>query len=205
MMSEHLPPLRRCSMHPDPLHQFSSWLREAEQAEIPLHDAMILATSSRSGKPSARIVLLRGIKDGGFVFFTNYDSRKAQDLNENPQAALVFYWLPLSRQVRIEGRVEKLAASESDSYFAGRPRGHQIGAHASTQSQVLKDRFYLEKRVEEVARSFAGKEVPRPPHWGGYRVVPERLEFWQEGEDRLHDRLCYRLDNGLWLLERLAP
>jgi pyridoxamine 5'-phosphate oxidase len=152
------------------------------------------------------MVLLKGVDERGFVFFTNYESRKAQDLRENPFAALVFNWLPLSRQVRVEGTVEPLGADESDVYFASRPRGHQIEAHASPQSQVIEDRAFLDKQFKDVAQKFAGQDVPRPMHWGGYRVVPELLEFWQEGESRLHDRLRYRRDNtDHWVIERLAP
>jgi pyridoxamine 5'-phosphate oxidase len=199
-------PLRRDSLDPDPFRQFTRWLHDAEQAELPLPNAMTLATSNRQGKPSARMVLLKGVDERGFAFFTNQESRKAHELLENPFAALVFYWQPLSRQVRIEGVVEKLGASEADAYFARRPRGHQIEAHASPQSQVIKDRLFLEKQFADVAQTFEGQGVPRPPHWGGYRVVPELLEFWQEGQHRLHDRLRYRRDRAdNWVIERLAP
>ena len=199
-------PLLPGSMHADPLKQFARWFQDAEQTEIAMPNAMTLATSSRQGKPSARMVLLKGVDERGFVFFTNYESRKAQDLRENPFAALVFYWPPLSRQVRVEGAVEPLESSESDLYFAGRPRGHQLEAHASVQSQVIEDRAFLDKQFKEVTQKFAGQDVPRPLHWGGYRVVPEVLEFWQEGENRLHDRLRYRRDNAdHWVRERLAP
>jgi pyridoxamine 5'-phosphate oxidase len=193
-------------MAADPVKQFVRWLQDAEQAEIALPNAMTLATSSRQGKPSARMVLLKEIDERGFVFFTNYESRKAQDLRENPVAALVFSWLPLSRQVRVEGAVELLGDNESDVYFASRPRGHQIEAHASSQSQVIKDRAFLERQFQDVTRKFEGQVVPRPLHWGGYRIVPELLEFWQEGKNRLHDRLCYRRDHAdHWVIERLAP
>ena len=193
-------------MNPDPLRQFTSWLQDAEQADLPHANLMTLATSDRQGKPSARIVLIRGIDERGFVFFTNYRSRKGQDLLENPLAALLFHWPSLSRQVRVEGRVHMLEAKDSDRYFANRPRGHQIGAHASAQSRVINDRISLEEQFRDTAQSFAGKVVPRPRHWGGYRVVPERVEFWQEGESRLHDRLCYRrAAGGTWEIERLAP
>jgi len=169
-------------------------------------NAMTLATSSRSGKPSARIVLLKEVDARGFVFFTNYESQKSLELAENPCAALVFHWLPFSRQVRVEGTVERLAPGESDRYFSTRPRGHQIEAHASPQSQVVRDRAFLDRQFEEISRRFEGQVVSRPPNWGGFRVVPERLEFWQEGESRLHDRLRYRRDEtGGWRLERLAP
>lgn len=190
----------------NPIKQFAQWFQEAEQAEIPMPNTMTLATSNCQGKPSARIVLLKGVDERGFVFFTNYEGRKAHDLQENPFAALVFHWQQLSRQVRIEGAVEQLGAAESDAYFASRPRGHQIEAHASAQSQVIEDRASLDQKFEEMAQKFAGQDVPRPLHWGGYRVVPDVLEFWQEGENRLHDRLSYRRDDaGLWVMELLAP
>jgi len=206
MEKEQITPLRRDSMHPDPLQHFSGWLQEAEQADLPLANAMTLATSDSLGKPSARIVLLRGVDERGLVFFTNYESRKGRELLQNPVAALLFHWPSLSRQVRVEGRVHMLEANDSDQYFANRPRGHQIAAHASAQSRVIKDRIFLEEQFRNTAQSFAGKVVPRPLHWGGYRVVPELVEFWQEGESRLHDRLRYRRDTGgIWMIERLAP
>ena len=199
-------PLRRADIDPDPIKQFYRWLQDAEQAELPQPNAMTLATSSRQGKPSARIVLLRGFDKRGFAFFTNYESRKGLELLENPYAALVFCWLPLARQIRIEGRLERLEPGESDLYFANRPRGHQLEAHASPQSQIIPDRVCLIKQFEDVTRRFDGMDVPRPPHWGGYRIIPEMLEFWQEGEHRLHDRLRYR-QNGFdeWVVERLSP
>lgn len=199
-------PLLRASLDPDPIRQFVRWFQDAEQAELPLPNAMTLATASRQGKPSARMVLLKGVDERGFVFYTNYESRKAQDLRVNPVAALVFCWLPLSRQVRVEGVVEVLDARESDLYFAGRPRGHKLEAHASPQSRVIEDRAFLEQQFQETDRKFAEQGVPRPLQWGGYRVRPELLEFWQEGANRLHDRLRYRLDlAGNWVVERLAP
>jgi len=199
-------PLLCDSMNPEPLKQFACWFREAEETEISSPNAMTLATATRQGKPSARIVLLKGVDERGFVFFTNYQSRKAQELQENPFAALVFCWPSLSRQVRVEGKVELVDPGESDLYFASRPRGHQIGAHASPQSQVAEDRAMLQKRFAEITLEFTDRNVPRPPHWGGYRLVPEVVEFWQEGESRLHDRLRYRRDtSGSWVIERLAP
>lgn len=199
-------PLQRSKMDLDPIKQFNHWLQDAEQADIPQPNAMTLATSSRLRVPSARIVLLRGVDQKGFVFFTSYESRKVQEISENPVASLVFCWLPLSRQVRVEGSVVILDSRESDLYFANRPRGHQIEAHASAQSQVIKNRPFLEQRFKHFAQTFEGKEVPRPLNWGGYRVVPDLLEFWQEGESRLHDRLRYRRDNTAnWVIERLAP
>lgn len=193
-------------LDPDPFKQFTRWFADAEQAELPLHNAMTLATASRAGKPSARMVLLKEADARGFVFYTNYQGRKARELKENPFASLVFYWQPLSRQVRVEGAVERVAADESDRYFASRPRGHQLEAHASSQSQVIKDRGFLEEQFKTFTQMFAGQEIPRPAHWGGYRLLPETLEFWQEGEHRLHDRLRYRrVDDDQWVIERLAP
>jgi pyridoxamine 5'-phosphate oxidase len=198
--------LLRRDMEADPIKQFAHWFQEAEQAGFPLPNAMTLATASREGKPSARLVLLKEVDARGFVFFTNDESRKGQELEENPFAALVFGWQPLARQVRVEGEVERVAPGESDRYFASRPRGNQLGAHASPQSQVIQDRAFLEQRLKKVTQEFAGRDVPRPPHWGGYRVIPAVLEFWQEGENRLHDRLRYRRDEaGHWVIERLAP
>ena len=191
---------------PDPFKQFARWLTEAEQADIPLHNAMTLATASRKGKPSARMVLLKDVDALGFIFYTNYQGRKAQELKENPFASLVFYWQVLSRQIRVEGTVVKVASDESDLYFASRPRGHQLEAHASAQSQVIKDRGFLEERFKAFTEMFTDKQIPRPTHWGGYRLIPDNLEFWQEGEHRLHDRLHYRRnDNDQWVIERLAP
>lgn len=191
---------------PDPFKQFTLWFADAEQAELPLHNAMTLATASRAGMPSARMVLLKEVDVRGFVFYTNYQGRKARELKENPFASLVFYWQPLSRQVRVEGTVEMLASRESDRYFASRPRGHQLEAHVSAQSQVIKDRLFLEEQFKAFTEMVAGQDVPRPEHWGGYRLIPNTLEFWQEGEHRLHDRLRYRRhDNDPWVIERLAP
>lgn len=198
--------LSPAGMDKDPVKQFSCWFDEAEQANIPLYNAMTLATSNHMGKPSARIVLLKEIDAGGFIFYTNYGSRKARDLEGNPFASLVFCWLPLSRQVRVEGKVERVTTDESDLYFASRPRGYQVAAHASSQSHIIEDRDVLDRNYAEAAQKFAGQAVPRPAHWGGFRVLPESLEFWQEGEHRLHDRLRYRRDSaGCWVIERLAP
>ena len=193
-------------LDPDPFKQFTRWFADAEQAELPLHNAMTLATASRAGKPSARMVLLKEVDARGFVFYTNYQGRKALELKQNPFPALVFYWQPLSRQVRVEGAVERVPADESDRYFASRPRRHQLEAHVSAQSQVIKDRVFLEEQFKVFIQTVEGQEVPRPAHWGGYRLIPDTLEFWQEGEHRLHDRLLYRrIDNGQWVIERLAP
>lgn len=192
---------------PDPLAQFGLWFREALAAELPLANAMTLATVSGSGEPDARIVLLKGVEDGAFVFYTNYDSRKGRQLAARPQACLVFLWAPLERQVRIEGRVEKVAAEASDAYFASRPLGARLSARASTQSAVVPGREALERAVAE-QKALHGDNPPRPAHWGGYRVLPSRIEFWQGRENRLHDRLLYRPDPAAasaWTVERLAP
>lgn len=206
MQNKPKEPLCPDSMDPNPIKQFERWFEEAEQSESTLPNAMTLATANRQGKPSARMVLLKEVDRGGFVFYTNYDGQKAHDLKEIPFAALVFHWRCLSRQVRVEGPVEIVQSSESDRYFSSRPRGHQIEAHASHQSQVIKDRAFLEQMFKDMTETFDGQEVPRPMHWGGYRVVPETVEFWQEGENRLHDRLRYRYgDSENWVIERLAP
>ncbi|MEJ2519757.1 MAG: pyridoxamine 5'-phosphate oxidase [Desulfuromonadales bacterium] len=199
-------PLKIDQMDPDPFTQFARWYQEAEQAGIALANAMCLATATAQGQPSARMVLLKDFDARGFVFYTNDQSRKGRELEENPCASLVFYWLPLSRQVRIEGAVEHVTAEESDAYFASRPRSFQLGAHASRQSQVIEDREILDVAFEKASRTFSGQDVSRPAHWGGYRVVPEAIEFWQEGENRLHDRLRYRRnDSQAWEIDRLAP
>ena len=191
---------------PDPVNQFRSWFGEAIAAGVPEPTAMTLATASLEGRPSARIVLLKGLDERGFVFYTNYDSRKGADLAENPWAALVFFWVELHRQVRAEGAVELVSAAESDAYFRTRPRGSQLGAWASAQSHILADRAALEQRVRELAERFGDAEIPRPPFWGGYRLRPTVVEFWQGRPDRLHDRLRYRCaGSGGWILERLSP
>jgi pyridoxamine 5'-phosphate oxidase len=190
----------------DPIAHFARWLGEAIAAQLPEPLAMALTTSTPDGYPSARMVLLRGFDAAGFVFYTNYDSRKGHELQANPRAALVFFWPELQRQIRIEGTVAHVAAEESDAYFASRPRGSQIGAWASQQSQVLPDRATLERRVEQLEALYHDQSVPRPPHWGGYRVQPAVIEFWQGRASRLHDRLRFRrLKNGEWLRERLSP
>jgi pyridoxamine 5'-phosphate oxidase len=189
----------------EPFAQFARWIGDAVTADVLEPNAMSLATVDASGRPSARIVLLRGWNERGFVFFTNYESQKGRDITANPAAALLFFWGQLERQVRIEGRVEQLAAADSDAYFARRPRGHRISAWASPQSEVIPDRAALEARMEDMEQRFAGADVPRPPHWGGYRVVPERIEFWQGRPNRAHDRLAYTLASGAWVRERLAP
>jgi pyridoxamine 5'-phosphate oxidase len=189
----------------EPFAQFRSWFGDALSAEHLEANAMTLATADERGRPSARVVLLRGWDERGFVFFTNYESRKGREIAFEPYAALVFYWDALERQVRIEGPVAMLPAEESDAYFARRPRGHRLGAWASDQSRVVAGRADLDARMADAEQRFAGVDVPRPPYWGGYRVSPERMEFWQGRPNRVHDRLAYRLAGGLWLRERLAP
>jgi len=189
----------------DPLKQFHHWLRQALTAEITEPYAMTLATVDANGQPSARIVLLRHADERGFSFFTNYQSRKGRELAHQPRAALVFYWPELERQVRIEGVVEPVTAAESDAYFAARPRGSQLSAVASAQSEVIPNRAVLEERVAELDRRYANQPVPRPAHWGGYRLVPQMMEFWQGRENRLHDRLRFRRTEQGWIRERLAP
>jgi pyridoxamine 5'-phosphate oxidase len=189
----------------DPLVQFERWYEDAVRAGIRMPQAMTLATASGDGAPSARMVLLKGLEEGEFVFFTGYVSRKAADLAENPRAGLLFYWDPLGRQVRVEGTVRRVSAGESDAYFATRPRGAQLAAAASRQSAVLSNREELDERVAELEERYADGGVPRPEHWGGYSLAPELYEFWQHREDRAHDRLRYRRAGGDWILERLSP
>lgn len=190
----------------EPFAQFRSWIDDALAADVLEPNAMTLATVGGDGLPAARVVLLRGWDERGFVFFTNYESSKARELAAHPAAALVFFWGKLERQVRISGPVEVVSAVESDAYFAKRPRGSRVSAWASPQSQVIPGRDVLERGIDEIEQRFAGADVPRPPFWGGYRVVPERLEFWQGRPNRAHDRLAYTLDAaGGWKRERLAP
>ena len=189
----------------DPYPLFERWLDDAVMSGLALPNAMTLATVSASGKPAARMVLLKGVEHGGFVFYTNYESRKGRELDAHPYAALVFHWAPLERQVRIEGRVERVSEQASDAYFASRPLGSRRSAIASPQSSVVPDRAWLEAQAAEVARRY-GEGAPRPPFWGGYRVEPELIEFWQGRTDRLHDRLSYRREGaGRWCRQRLAP
>ena len=197
--------LRKSAVDSDPLEQFRRWYAEAEEAGVKVPQAVALATATADGAPSVRMVLLKGADERGFVFFTGYVSRKAAELDANPRAALLFHWDALGRQVRIEGRVARVAGQESDAYFATRPRGAQLAAAASQQSSVLRDRAEIDNRVAELAREHEGSSVRRPDHWGGYRLVPETYEFWQHRDDRLHDRLRYRRANGAWVVERLSP
>jgi pyridoxamine 5'-phosphate oxidase len=198
--------LRRADVAPDPILQFRQWYSEAHSAGLTEPSAMTLATVGADGRPSARVVLLRGLDERGFAFYTNLQSRKARELVAVPFAALAFLWKEIERQVRVEGSVERVSDGEADAYFATRPRGSQIGAWASTQSAPLRTRDELDARVAEREREFDGGEVPRPPFWGGFRLVPDRIEFWQGRPSRLHDRIEYRLEyDGSWTVERLSP
>ena len=201
--------LDEASVAADPFKQFERWFHAATAAGVHLPNAMSLATADASGRPSVRAVLLKGYDVAGFVFYTNYSSRKGRELAANPHACLLFSWVELERQVRIEGRVGKVSDAESDEYFASRPLGSRLGAWASPQSEVVPDRAAIEARLAEAKHRY-GDAVPRPPHWGGYRVVPEAIEFWQGRENRLHDRIRYRRggESGeaiTWTIDRLAP
>jgi pyridoxamine 5'-phosphate oxidase len=190
----------------DPIKLFRNWFDAALASGSRLPESMTLATATADGKPSARVVLLKGIDANGFVFYTNYRSAKAKELEENPQAALVFYWLGLDRQVRVEGRVELVSAAESDEYFKTRPRESQLGALASPQSDVIESREVLENNLRKLEEAYRDREVERPLHWGGYRLKPERIEFWENRPGRLHDRIVYDLQpDGSWTIKRLAP
>jgi pyridoxamine 5'-phosphate oxidase len=203
-MIEPSEPLLEADVDPDPVVQFGHWFERAlEQLEAA--EAMAVSTVGDSGRPSSRMVLLKQWDHDGFVFFTNTDSRKGGELSANPFAALLFHWEPLARQVRIEGRVEPTDDHTSDAYFASRPRGSQIGAHASHQSRVIDSRSALDRRVAELAAEYEGRPVPRPAWWGGWRVVPDRFEFWQHRNDRLHDRILYLPDGDGWSIDRLQP
>ncbi len=203
--------LRRNQLPQNPFELFADWFTQAQaQANSPDPTAFTLATVGADGQPHQRIVLLKQVDATGFVFFTNYTSQKGQDLAHNPLASVHFAWLGLERQVRIEGRVEKLDSTASENYFSSRPRGSQLGAHASEQSRTIESREQLEARYHQLNSDFAGKDIPKPEHWGGYRVVPSLFEFWQGGRYRLHDRFCYRCDNSLaatspWRITRLQP
>jgi pyridoxamine 5'-phosphate oxidase len=198
--------LREEEVDPDPIRQFERWFGEALESKEGEPNAMALATSTPDGRPSVRMLLLRGVGERGFVFFTNYDSRKARELESNPRGAMVFYWHSTDRQVRIEGCIERVSGSESDLYFEGRPAGSRLGAWASPQSDVIPTRQWLEDRCREFAARYPDDDIPRPANWGGYRLVPETIEFWQGRANRLHDRLRYRRrPEGGWTMQRLAP
>ena len=203
-MSERWIPFDVTDADANPLAQWNRWYAEGVEV-VREPEAISVATADGTGRISSRMVLLRSDDERGFVWFTNYNSRKGNDLHANPQAAILWYCEPLGRQIRIEGHVTKVSDEESDVYFDSRPRGHQIGAHASNQSHPLTSRRELENRVVQVEAAFADAPIPRPRHWGGYRLVPDHFEFWQHRTDRLHDRVLYDLINGSWQLERYAP
>jgi len=206
-MTDQFAALAKDSIDPNPIRQFQTWCAEVRAQGVPEQDviSMTLATAAKDGQPSARVVLLKSFDQHGFVFYTNYQSRKGQGLAENPRASLLFYWSQLWRQVRIEGVVEKISAAESEEYFQSRPLGSKLGAWASNQSEVVANRETLEARFAELEKRF-GEQVPRPEHWGGYRLKPNSIEFWQGRDNRLHDRLRYNLQaDGGWLIERLGP
>ena len=204
-MVDPVSPLDEQEVAPDPIAQFGKWYARALEVENPLPDAVALATATRSGRVSARMVLLKSFDARGFVFFTNYRSRKGRELASNSKATLLFYWKSLAQQVRVEGQIAKVTRRESDDYFATRPRGSQLSAWASAQSEPVPSRAALEQSMTDLARRYPDA-VPRPPHWGGYRLTPDAIEFWQNRDDRLHDRILYRRSrNGRWTIERLAP
>jgi pyridoxamine 5'-phosphate oxidase len=206
-MTDQLPELTKDSVDSNPIRQFQKWLAEVRATGVSEQDAtsMAMGTATPDGRPSTRIVLLKSVDDNGFVFYTNYQSRKGRELAANPQASLLFYWPKVWWQVRIEGTVEKVSDEESEDYFQSRPLGSKLGAWASNQSDVVDSREILEERFAEIERRF-GADVPRPEHWGGYRLRPDVIEFWQGRDNRLHDRLRYRLrEDGTWVIERLAP
>lgn len=204
--SDELPELIEAKVDPDPIKQFARWFGDAEAAGLKLPNAMTLATATPDGMPSARVVLLKGFDDQGFVFYTNYDSRKGGELEANPRAALCFYWPALDRQVRISGGITRTSREESAAYFRTRPVDSQLGAWASNQSAVIESRAALEDKMRRLMREYEGGEVPLPPYWGGYRLAPDVIEFWQNRLSRLHDRLRYtRQPGGDWLIERLSP
>ena len=199
-------PLSESSTNPDPIKQFELWFNEAEEAKVPERSAMTLATATNDGRPSARIVLLKGVSNDGFSFYTNYLSRKGKEITKNPVGALIFFWPSMERQIRIEGTLEKLSKEQSEKYFHSRPKNSQTGAVVSPQSQEIADRAIIEKKWSDLAEEFADKEVPKPSFWGGYILKPRLIEFWQGRPSRLHDRILYKkIDNRNWKKVRLAP
>ena len=197
--------LSESDVHANPVVQFSQWWDEALKSDIVEVNAMTLSTITAAGRPSARIVLLKGFDEKGFVFYTNYESNKGQQLDAYPYASLVFFWKELERQVRVEGRCERVSSAESDEYFYSRPLGSKLGAWASPQSKIIEGREILDKNAAALLEQYASGEVPRPLHWGGYRVVADTVEFWQGRSNRLHDRIKYSHQDGAWRIERLAP
>ncbi len=189
----------------DPFRQFEKWFQEAEAAKLVEPNAMTLCTATRDGRPSARTILLKGLDGRGFVFFSNYESRKGRELEANPRATLLFPWIALERQVIVEGAVTRVAREESEAYFHSRPRASQLGAWVSQQSSIISGRDLIEDSMKALEQKYAGEEVPVPPHWGGWRLMPETVEFWQGRRNRLHDRLRYRREKAGWIIERLAP
>jgi pyridoxamine 5'-phosphate oxidase len=206
LVSDHAEPLREQDVDSDPVRQFGVWFRDAEQAGLRMPEAAALATASADGAPSVRMVLVKQFDERGFVFFSNYESRKGRELAANPRGALLFYWDPLGRQVRLEGPVERTSAGESAAYVRSRPRGSQLSALASPQSQAIDSRQALEQTLADLQERYGEGDPPLPAQWGGYRLVADSFEFWQQRHDRLHDRLRYRrADEALWVIERLAP
>lgn len=193
------------SVDKDPFQQFHEWFNEALKAEVPEANAMTLSTVDEAGKPNGRIVLLKELDQTGFVFYTNYNSRKGAELANNPHAAIIFFWVELERQVRIQGAVEKVEEVTSENYFKSRPIGSQKGAWASPQSEPIQNKHLLTKNIQEIEKQYPDEDIPRPDHWGGYRVIPSAVEFWQGRPNRLHDRILYYCNNNEWFIQRLAP
>lgn len=205
-MTIAIPDLDEHILDPDPIKQFQHWYADAGAAHLPQHDAMTLATATPNGQVSARVVLFKQVDEQGFVFYTNYNSRKGRELAANSSAALVFLWKELNRSIRIEGKVARITAAESDAYFATRPRESQLSSLTSHQSEVVPSREYIDKQFDDLRAQYEGKPIPRPAHWGGYRVTPHAIEFWQHRFARLNDRVLYELQSGgIWTMKRLSP